>query len=250
MKKMDDVLDGDWSVKINGLTQRSTLAYQTIPQNFRFEPGVTYNVSFDYQAGSDGIYAAAVGVGEYNGNVQLKELPMSMGKEKDGHFTMQVTGDSTGQTWFGIYSTEKAPDLQGVSPDAAEANFGGYKELVLDNLVIEKVTEEVTKEKLAALVAEAEEKYKEIDYRPEIWSSFQDVLKEAKAVLDKEGASQDEIEKAYYELKAAMVTMDNSAGIDATDDSKDLPKEQMTATAGSEQAQEGGERTCKQRLRR
>ena len=241
VKKMDDVLDGDWSVKINGLTQRSTLAYQTIPQNFRFEPGVTYNVSFDYQAGSDGIYAAAVGVGEYNGNVQLKELPMSMGKEKDGHFTMQVTGDSTGQTWFGIYSTEKAPDLQGVSPDAAEANFGGYKELVLDNLVIEKVTEEVTKEKLAALVAEAEEKYKEIDYRPEIWSSFQDVLKEAKAVLDKEGASQDEIEKAYYELKAAMVTMDNSAGIDATDDSKDLPKEQMTATAGSEQAQEGGE---------
>lgn len=128
-----------------------------------------------------------------------------------------------------------------MSPDAAEANFGGYKELVLDNLVIEKVTEEVTKEKLAALVAEAEEKYKEIDYRPEIWSSFQDVLKEAKAVLDKEGASQDEIEKAYYELKAAMVTMDNSAGIDATDDSKDLPKEQMTATAGSEQAQEGGE---------
>ena len=98
---------------------------------------MTYNVSFDYQAGSDGIYAAAVGVGEYNGNVQLKELPMSMGKEKDGHFTMQVTGDSTGQTWFGIYSTEKAPDLQGVSPDAAEANFGGYKELVLDNLVIE-----------------------------------------------------------------------------------------------------------------
>ena len=82
VKKMDDVLDGDWSVKINGLTQRSTLAYQTIPQNFRFEPGVTYNVSFDYQAGSDGIYAAAVGVGEYNGNVQLKELPMSMGKEK------------------------------------------------------------------------------------------------------------------------------------------------------------------------
>ena len=241
VKKMDDVLGGDWSVKINGLTQRSTLAYQTIPQNFRFEPGVTYNVSFDYQAGSDGIYAAAVGVGEYNGNVQLKELPMSMGKEKDGHFTMQVTGDSTGQTWFGIYSTEKAPDLQGVSPDAAEANFGGYKELVLDNLVIEKVTEEVTKEKLAALVAEAEGKYKEIDYRPEIWSSFQDVLKEVKAVLDKEGASQDEIEKAYYELKAAMVTMDNSAGIDATDDSKDLPKEQMTATAGSEQAQTGVE---------
>ncbi len=241
VKKMDDVLDGDWSVKINGLTQRSTLAYQTIPQNFRFEPGVTYNVSFDYQAGSDGIYAAAVGMGEYNGNVQLKELPMSMGENKDGHFTTQVTGDSTGQTWFGIYSTEKEPDLQGVDPKAAEANFGGYKELVLDNLVIEKVNEEVTKEKLAALVTEAEGKYKEIDYRPEIWSNFQNVLKEVKAVLDKEGVTEAEIEEAYYKLKGAMVTMDNSAGIDPTDDSKDLPKENMTATTGSQQSAEGSE---------
>ena len=239
VKKMDDVLDGNWSVKINGLTQRSTLAYQTIPQNFRFEPGVTYNVSFDYQAGSDGIYAAAVGVGEYNGNVQLEELKKAMGKDADGHYTTQITGDSTGQTWFGIYSTDKAPDLQGATGSAQ--NFGGYKELVLDNLVIEKVTEEVTKEKLAALVTEAEGKYKEIDYRAEIWSNYQNVLKEVKAVLNKEGATQAEIEKAYYQLKGTMVTMDNSKGIDPTDDSKDLPKEQMTATAGSEQEQVGEE---------
>ena len=241
VKKMDDVLDGDWSVKINGLTQRSTLAYQTIPQNFRFEPGVTYNVSFDYQAGSDGIYAAAVGVGEYNGNVQLKELKKAMGENADGHYTTQITGDSTGQTWFGIYSTDKAPDLQGVDPNAAEANFGGYKELVLDNLVIEKVTEEVTKEKLAALVTEAEGKYKEIDYRAEIWSNFQNVLKEVKAVLNKEGATQAEIEKAYYQLKGTMVTMDNSKGIDASDDSNDLSLEGMVATAGSEQKGVAGE---------
>lgn len=241
VKKMDDVLDGDWSVKINGLTQRSTLAYQTIPQNFRFEPGVTYNVSFDYQAGSDGIYAAAVGVGEYNGNVQLKELKKAMGENADGHYTTQITGDSTGQTWFGIYSTDKAPDLQGVDPNAAEANFGGYKELVLDNLVIEKVTEEVTKEKLAALVTEAEGKYKEIDYRAEIWSNYQNVLKEVKAVLNKEGATQAEIEEAYYNLKGMMVTMDNSKGIDPTDDSKDLPKENMTATTGSQQSETGSE---------
>ena len=241
VKKMDDVLDGDWSVKINGLTQRSTLAYQTIPQNFRFEPGVTYNVSFDYQAGSDGIYAAAVGVGEYNGNVQLKELKKAMGENADGHYTTQITGDSTGQTWFGIYSTDKAPDLQGVDPNAAEANFGGYKELVLDNLIIEKVTEEVTKEKLAALVTEAEGKYKEIDYRAEIWSNYQNVLKEVKAVLNKEGATQAEIEEAYYNLKGMMVTMDNSKGIDPTDDSKDLPKENMTATTGSQQSETGSE---------
>lgn len=239
VKKMDDVLDGKWSVKINGLTQRSALAYQTIPQNFRFEPGVTYKVSFDYQAGTDGIYAAAVGIGEYNGNVQLEELPMAMGKDADGHYTTQITGDATGQTWFGIYSTDKAADLQGTSGSAA--NFGGYQELVLDNLVIERVDEEVTAEKLSALYTEAEGKYKEIDYRPEIWSNFQNVLKEVKAVLDKEGATQAEIEEAYYNLKGMMVTMDNSKGIDPTDDSKDLPKENMTATTGSQQSETGSE---------
>ena len=159
VKKMDDVLDGKWSVKINGLTQRSTLAYQTIPQNFRFEPGVTYKVSFDYQAGTDGIYAAAVGIGEYNGNVQLEELPMAMGKDADGHYTTQITGDSTGQTWFGIYSTDKAADLQGTSGSAA--NFGGYQELVLDNLVIERVDEEVTADTLKALIEDAKTKYSE-----------------------------------------------------------------------------------------
>lgn len=241
VKKMDDVLGGDWSVKINGLTQRSTLAYQTIPQNFRFEPGVTYNVSFDYQAGSDGIYAAAVGIGEYNGNVQLTELPKHMGADADGHFTTQVTGDSTGQTWFGIYSTDKAPNLQGVDPNAAEANFGGYKELVLDNLVIERVEEDVTEDSLKGLLKDAEGKYNEADYRPEVWNNFQKELAKARVALDKDNSTPEDIEKAYYALKAAMVTMDNSKGLDATDASRDISTEGMTATAGSEQSQTGSE---------
>ncbi|MDY2996771.1 MAG: endo-alpha-N-acetylgalactosaminidase family protein [Faecalimonas sp.] len=239
VKKMDDVLDGKWSVKINGLTQRSTLAYQTIPQNFRFEPGVTYKVSFDYQAGSEGIYAAAVGIGEYNGNVQLEELPMAMGKDADGHYTTQITGDSTGQTWFGIYSTDKAPDLQGAQGSAQ--NFGGYKELVLDNLVIERVEEDVTEDSLKGLLKEAEGKYNEADYTPEVWNNFQKELAKARVALDKDNSTPEDIEKAYYALKAAMVTMDNSKGLDATDDSRDISTEGMTATAGSEQSQTGSE---------
>lgn len=239
VKKMDDVLDGKWSVKINGLTQRSTLAYQTIPQNFRFEPGVTYKVSFDYQAGTDGIYAAAVGIGEYNGNVQLEELPMAMGKDADGHYTTQITGDSTGQTWFGIYSTDKAADLQGTSGSAA--NFGGYQELVLDNLVIERVDEEVTADTLKALIEDAKTKYSEDDYTAEVWNNFQKEIAKAQVALDKDNSTQEDIEKAYYALKGAMVTMDNSKGLDATDDSRDISTEGMTATAGSQQGATGSE---------
>lgn len=239
VKKMDDVLDGKWSVKINGLTQRSTLSYQTIPQNFRFEPGVTYKVSFDYQAGTDGIYAAAVGIGEYNGNVQLEELPMAMGKDADGHYTTQITGDSTGQTWFGIYSTDKAADLQGTSGSAA--NFGGYQELVLDNLVIERVDEEVTADTLKALIEDAKTKYSEDDYTAEVWNNFQKEIAKAQVALDKDNSTQEDIEKAYYALKGAMVTMDNSKGLDATDDSRDISTEGMTATAGSQQGTTGSE---------
>ena len=239
VKKMDDVLDGKWSVKINGLTQRSTLAYQTIPQNFRFEPGVTYKVSFDYQAGTDGIYAAAVGIGEYNGNVLLEELPMAMGKDADGHYTTQITGDSTGQTWFGIYSTDKAADLQGTSGSAA--NFGGYQELVLDNLVIERVDEEVTADTLKALIEDAKTKYSEDDYTAEVWNNFQKEIAKAQVALDKDNSTQEDIEKAYYALKGAMVTMDNSKGLDATDDSRDISTEGMTATAGSQQGTTGSE---------
>ena len=239
VKKMDDVLDGKWSVKINGLTQRSTLAYQTIPQNFRFEPGVTYKVSFDYQAGTDGIYAAAVGIGEFNGNVQLEELPMAMGKDADGHYTTQITGDSTGQTWFGIYSTDKAADLQGTSGSAA--NFGGYQELVLDNLVIERVDEEVTADTLKALIEDAKTKYSEDDYTAEVWNNFQKEIAKAQVALDKDNSTQEDIEKAYYALKGAMVTMDNSKGLDATDDSRDISTEGMTATAGSQQGTTGSE---------
>ena len=239
VNKMDDVLDGKWSVKINGLTQRSTLAYQTIPQNFRFEPGVTYKVSFDYQAGTDGIYAAAVGIGEYNGNVQLEELPMAMGKDADGHYTTQITGDSTGQTWFGIYSTDKAADLQGTSGSAA--NFGGYQELVLDNLVIERVDEEVTADTLKALIEDAKTKYSEDDYTAEVWNNFQKEIAKAQVALDKDNSTQEDIEKAYYALKGAMVTMDNSKGLDATDDSRDISTEGMTATAGSQQGTTGSE---------
>ena len=239
VKKMDDVLDGKWSVKINGLTQRSTLAYQTIPQNLRFEPGVTYKVSFDYQAGTDGIYAAAVGIGEYNGNVQLEELPMAMGKDADGHYTTQITGDSTGQTWFGIYSTDKAADLQGTSGSAA--NFGGYQELVLDNLVIERVDEEVTADTLKALIEDAKTKYSEDDYTAEVWNNFQKEIAKAQVALDKDNSTQEDIEKAYYALKGAMVTMDNSKGLDATDDSRDISTEGMTATAGSQQGTTGSE---------
>ncbi|WP_143468432.1 endo-alpha-N-acetylgalactosaminidase family protein, partial [Lachnoclostridium sp. An181] len=238
VKKVDDVLDGKWSVKTNGLSGYSNLVYQTIPQNFRFEPGRTYKVSFDYQAGSDDTYGVTVGDGEFSGGTSLETLKKAMGADQDGHYETTITGAASGQTWFGIYSTSTAADTQGTSGNAA--NFGGYKDFILDNLKIELVEEDVNEDALGALIEKAESEYTESDYTLNEWNAFKEALLNAKVALNKDKPSQKEMEEAYYALKAAMGALDNSTGT-ATEDRFDISTDLYEATAGSAQGQSGNE---------
>ncbi|UUM57357.1 endo-alpha-N-acetylgalactosaminidase family protein [Streptococcus suis] len=141
-KKVDDVIEGTWSLKTNGLTARNKIVYQTIPQNFRFEAGKAYRVSFDYEAGSNGTYAFAIGEGRYNddaGSLTLNPLTNSWEdstKAKKASFL--VTGAESGNTWVGIFSTRRGGDTKGDT--SGNANFRGYNDFMLDNLVIEEVT--------------------------------------------------------------------------------------------------------------
>ena len=230
VKKVDDVLDGEWSVKTNGLTQRNGIIYQTIPQNFRFEPGVKYTVSFDYQAGSEGTYALTVGAGEFAGGTELYPMAKAMGE--DGHYSIDIVGDISGQTWFGIYSTSTAPDLQGTS--GSEADFGGYKDFILDNLKIERVDEEFTMEELESLIQQAEEGYDRENYTAEDWKYIADALTDARAAADKgDDASAAEIRDAYYTLRAAMQYLDT---VDpASNYSYDIPLDGVVLTTPSEE---------------
>lgn len=155
VKKLDDVIDGEWSVKINGLTSGvGQILIQTVPQNFRFEPGKTYTVEFDYELGSTGCYYVAIGEGECGYDIYgyptsvgcpTVELAQTLNKDHNfaassktakapvGHARFTVVGGESGQTWIAIVSDEAA-DTQGASGNAA--NFGGYKDFVLDNLKI------------------------------------------------------------------------------------------------------------------
>ena len=231
VKKMDDVLDGNWSVKINGLTQRQTLAYQTIPQNFRFEPGVKYRVSFDYQAGSDGTYGVVVGSGEFSEATEVDTLNKHMGKNKDGHYICEITGDLSGQTWFGIYSTDKAPDLQGSQGSAQ--NFGGYKELVLDNLVIERVDERITAKSLKKLIAKAadldEKKYAKAD-----WKTLSEAIDDANVALNRDKTSSEEIEACYRHLNAVLEYLSTREVTVNAGEEFDIPVAGVKVTAGSQ----------------
>ena len=145
-KKVDDVIEGNWSLKTNGLVSRRNLVYQTIPQNFRFEAGKTYRVTFEYEAGSDNTYAFVVGKGEFQSgrrgnqasNLEMHELPNTWTDSKKAKkVTFLVTGAETGDTWVGIYSTGNASNTRGDS--GGNANFRGYNDFIMDKLQIEEV---------------------------------------------------------------------------------------------------------------
>ena len=145
-KKVDDVIEGNWSLKTNGLVSRRNLVYQTIPQNFRFEAGKTYRVTFEYEAGSDNTYAFVVGKGEFQSgrrgnqasNLEMHELPNTWTDSKKAkRATFLVTGAETGDTWVGIYSTGNASNTRGDS--GGNANFRGYNDFIMDRLQIEEI---------------------------------------------------------------------------------------------------------------
>ena len=146
-KKVDDVIEGDWSLKTNGLVSRRNLVYQTIPQNFRFEAGKTYRVTFEYESGSDNTYAFVVGKGEFQSgrrgnqmsNLEMHELPNTWtDSNKAKKVTFLVTGAETGDTWVGIYSTGNPSNTRGDS--GGNANFRGYNDFIMDKLQIEEIT--------------------------------------------------------------------------------------------------------------
>lgn len=129
-KLVDDVLGGNWSVKVN--TGNKGLVYRTIPQHFHFEPGVTYKVSFDYQTTANA-YRFISGDQE----IDVRDIAAAKGLNvnstllastdtKTAEFT--VTGSENGQTYIGIFS-----DGTSLNGDTGAGTF------MLDNLLIEQV---------------------------------------------------------------------------------------------------------------
>lgn len=219
-KRVDDVLEGNWSVKINGLcshttynnggeqgrTYQSGMIYQTIPQNFHFEPGVTYDISFKYQLGSPKTYAVTYGVGEFNGGTPLLQMPTTFDENayaQTQEFSFSLTGDESGQSWFGIYSTGEYADLKefGDNDDKnGPRDFCGYKDFILDDLVI-KVSD-VQKGELQKAINATEGKYEQ-DYTAETWAPFAEALEAAQEILNSQDATQEQVDEATADLVEA-----------------------------------------------
>ena len=122
---IDDVISGNWSVKHHGAN--TGIIYQTLPQNFHFEPGKVYDVEFDYQSGPDKAYAMVIGDGR-NYTLPTAEQYLAQARGETKNVKMQVIGSGSGQTWIGLYE------------NGSKAGSGamGQTDFVLDNLVIKE----------------------------------------------------------------------------------------------------------------
>lgn len=122
-KLTSDVLGGDWSLKHHGVN--TGIIYQTLPQNYRFEPGKMYTVEFDYQAGADKAFAMVVGDDkEYKVPTSTQYLAQARGTTQ--HVTMDLMASDSGQTWIGLYE----------NGNKVTKGSNGEMDFILDNLKI------------------------------------------------------------------------------------------------------------------
>ena len=225
-KKVNDVIEGDWSLKTNGLSGYDKLVYQTIPQNFRFEEGKTYKVTFDYEAGSNGAYSFVIGNGENSRRSKLTKYDLENTWEKSSkpkRVSFYVTGEKGGNTWVGIYSNARGADTKG-DTNNNEINFKGYKDFMMDNLEIEEI-------KLTGkmIVDDAYDKNTPIvngNYKQDSLNAYKDAVAalleadddisvdDAKALVERVNAA-----KEALEVKRSSTDWDDIADVDAPHES-------------------------------
>ncbi|MFD0619082.1 endo-alpha-N-acetylgalactosaminidase family protein [Paenibacillus sp. GCM10027629] len=96
-KAVDDVLNGDWSIKSH--KTGGGLIMRTLPQTLRFDKGTTYEVSFKYESQFDKKINFVVG----NGNKEIMNVPMPQATVPT-LYTVKFTA-STEDFWIGTRNT-------------------------------------------------------------------------------------------------------------------------------------------------
>ncbi|MEV0481890.1 endo-alpha-N-acetylgalactosaminidase family protein [Streptomyces sp. NPDC050508] len=100
-KAIDDVVDGEWSLKSRG--ERLGTVYRTLPHTVRFAPGHRYRVTFRYENDSAGQYAWTTAV-DTPTTRQLSSTPVPAATEPT-EFTYEFTAPDTGEAWVGLTKT-------------------------------------------------------------------------------------------------------------------------------------------------
>lgn len=121
-KLVDDVLDGEWSLKAH--EEATGLTYRTWAGTVPFEEGHRYKVEFDHQNATAGAYSFVTGVDQnIAGETRTSELTAeTFGQQRTtGHFAREFTAGACGDTFIGLRRN---------AVGSAQADF------VLDNLKV------------------------------------------------------------------------------------------------------------------
>ncbi|MFI7704822.1 endo-alpha-N-acetylgalactosaminidase family protein [Nonomuraea sp. NPDC049480] len=109
-KAVDDVLNGDWSLKAH--EEREGLIYRTLPWTARFEAGRAYEVSFTYQNAQADTYQWVTGYDAGGASVETRRTTIPE-QRTTATFTERVVG-GCGDVWVGLRS---------LRPEQAGADF-------------------------------------------------------------------------------------------------------------------------------
>ena len=124
-KLVDDVLDGDWSLKSH--EENEGLVYRTAPWTVDFKPGHKYKVSFDYESGQAGQYSWVQGV-DRPGSVEVKSTPIGAQRTKTT-FDQEFVAGCGGDYWVGLRKLSSGGDQADfVMDDFAVTDLGASSE--------------------------------------------------------------------------------------------------------------------------
>jgi len=98
-KKTDDVLQGNWSLKIHEDADGRMI--QTIPQTLRFNPNKKYTIKFLYQS-EKAAYNFILSAG--NNVITSTKINTQLNTQE---FSCTFTADKSGESWFGFEKDEK-----------------------------------------------------------------------------------------------------------------------------------------------
>lgn len=124
-KLVDDVLDGEWSLKSH--EENQGLVYRTTPAAVPFTPGHKYKVSFDYENGLAGQYAWVQGVDRPK-SVEVKATPIGAQRTK-ATFSQEFVAGCGGDYWVGLRKLSSGGDQADfVMDDFAVTDLGASSE--------------------------------------------------------------------------------------------------------------------------
>lgn len=98
-KVIDDVIDGNWSLK--SYEYFGGISYRTTPATVRFQPGRKYRVSFDYEAETADRYAWVLGADGPAGGREVRVTNLAQQTSPARHVQEFVAG-GCGDYWVGL----------------------------------------------------------------------------------------------------------------------------------------------------